>query len=285
MTPYIKNHSSRNRYLLTSSGLWVRDFVQRAPPLDINQFTDASDHRNLIDNELVNLELRVPSVSIENFRSFPKCVIVSDGFGFMDKQAALENLPGDVCIIGVNRSLAKWAVGEDNKIKRRMDFYVVNNPYLECMSLLPAHAYRPTCITSLRTYPEFLRRYKGTLYYYEPTRSQQFGNPQRSGQAIDDYRNPLCAAVHLAYHFGVKKLCLFCCDDSFADERSAAEKLHNGLWMYPQHKIPHELVDGMLHWLKEQEDFDIEVVNHSSGPEYHRAPYISLEEISEFFNQ
>jgi len=285
MATYVKRHPNRNRYVLTPSGLWVRDFTNRVAPVDINKFTNIGDHQSLIDNEIANLSLHVPSVSIEHFKEFPKCIIVSDGYDFIEKRAILEQLPQDVCIIGVNRSLAKWQVDDTGRISRRMDFYIVNNPYAECMAMLPTHAYRPTCITSLRTYPQFLRKYRGTLYYYEPTRCEQFGNPERSGKSVDDYRNPICAAVALAYHFGVRKLCLFCCDDSFKGDRPAAEQLDNELWMYPQHRIPHELVDGMLYWLKEQQDIEVKVVNHSSGPEYQRASYISSEDILEFFTQ
>ena len=66
----------------------------------------------------------------------------------------------------------------------------------------------------------------------------------------------------------------------------SAEALPNGLWMYPQHKIMHELLDGMLHWLLQhgkEEEIDIKIVDHSSGPDYEHANYIEIGDLQEFF--
>src|SRR5581483_5776715 len=94
----------------------------------------------------------------------------------------------------------------------RMDYFIVNNPYPECMSYLPTNRPLPKCIVSSRTYPEFVRQYrqrKGAIYKYNPSRERKFGGVADSIYCVDDYRNPICAAVGLAYRFGAEKLLVF----------------------------------------------------------------------------
>ncbi len=280
--PYIKHHTNRNDYLLAGK-TWVRDFTTNVKAVDLNHLIAVEDRRLVMENEYANLSMQIPFVGDEHFGSYTKCLIVSDGYGFMEKRHILHELPKDVCVIGTNRVLAKWKTNEAGIVKRRLDFFVANNPYKECMGILPDHNYRPRCIVSLRTYPNFVKRYKGTLYYYEPTRSLAFGKRRTPAIVIDDYRNPICAAIGLSYHFGVRKLGLLCCDDSFEGERPAAIKLPNELWTYPQHQMSHAIIDANLYWLKQQEDVAVEVVNHSSGPEYQWANYIQEDKVIEFF--
>jgi len=86
---------------------------------------------------------------------------------------------------------------------------VINNPYKEAMNYMsPKNAlYFPACIASTRTYHEFVKRYLGNLYLYEPTPETNFGTRKEGHRYfIDDYRNPICAAIGIAYQFGVKKL-------------------------------------------------------------------------------
>lgn len=282
MKNVIKKHKNRNRYLLTKSGYWVRDLNQSCYPIDINTFTKSNEYQNLINNEMSVLATHIPEIGSEHMPNKPKVLIVSDGYDFNKKKELLYELPQDVCIIGVNRSLAKWDLF-NGAVKRRMDFYLANNPYVDCMKYLPIHAYRPKCICSSRIYPEFVKKYKGMLFYYVPTESSSFGRRQHGVRPIDDYRNPICAAISIAFKFNVSKLALFCCDDSFADERPGAEKLPNGLWMYPQHDITHELVDGMFYWMRQQDDNQLEIVDHSKNRDYSNASYIDEEDLLEFF--
>jgi hypothetical protein len=99
---------------------------------------------------------------------------------------------------------------------------------------------------------------------------------------VDDYRNPICAAINLAYHFGVEKLGLFCCDDSFAEKRDGATQLPNGLWTYEPQLIAHGLIEGCLHWLKKTEK--INIVDCSSGPIYKNVQYITPDNIKSYFS-
>jgi hypothetical protein len=275
----------RNKYVKSSQdGIWVRDFTNTITPcIDINNLITESDFHTILENERTNSYKVAENISnIKN--SFSKCIIVSDGYRFTEKQELLSKLPKDVCILGVNEALAKW----DLKHKKAMNYLVVNNPYKECLLQIPTkHSYFPKCIASTRTYPDFFKKYKGYTYQYFPGIQENYTGVERSGEyKIDDYRNPICATIHLAYHFGVRKLLLFCCDDSFENSRPGANKLDNNLWNYPQHEFAHNLIDANLYWLKNnQQDRNIEIVDHSSGLKYNNAMYIQEEDINVFFEE
>ncbi len=278
--PIIKIHRNKNNYFLTRSGLWVRDFTRSSQPQDINRLVKEHDYNLLYDNELANTTLNLASIESESIFA-PNVVIVSDGFGFEKKQELLAKIPGDVVVIGTNHSRVKW------KRPRKMDWFLANNPYEECMSMFPRESYFPRCIVSSRTNPDFVRNYKarlGTLYKYHPVEDGVFSSRMsRPSFMVDDYRNPICAAVALAFKWGVRRLLLMCCDDAFEGERAGAEKLPNGLWTYPQHGISHSLIEGMLFWLMVQKYNKVTIADHSSGPEYRGVPYISDERVTKFF--
>jgi hypothetical protein len=103
---------------------------------------------------------------------------------------------------------------------------------------------------------------------------------------IDDYRNPICAAIGLAYRFGVQRLMLVCCDNSFDKPRDAAVQMKNGLWTYEQHLRSHDIIDANLYWLTHQKDAEVKVADWSNGPEYVNATYISsAQEAIDFFKE
>lgn len=268
---------SRNRYLRTADGLWVRDLTAAAPAVDINPLTAPADRELLVANEVANSSGKWQTFEPRFSRHV--CV-VSDGHGFDGHRDLLEGLPPHVTIVGVNRSLARWKVPG-----RAMSHYLATSPYDEALGGLPtAHRYFPPCLASVRTCPQFLRRYRGQVHLYRPAREEGFGgSPRGSLPVLDEYRNPVCAAVSLAYLLGATKILLFCCDDSFADERPGAERLPNGLWSYPQHRIPHGLVDGMLHWVTRQEERRVVARSFSHGRDFANAPYIPAAEVAGFF--
>lgn len=277
----IKKHANGNQYVLTPQGKWVRNFtVPLAPFVDINNTIDAKDHFQFLQNEVQNGFNRYQWIDSEQLHH-PDIVIVSDGYGFKEKHKGLGSLPKNVTIIGVNGALAKWEIGA-----RSISYYVVNNPYSECMRYLPKRAkVLPKCIASPRTHHEFLKNYRGTRMRYYPVNEQSYttlGVKEAQWQ-VDDYRNPVCAAIGLAYRFGVERLLLLCCDDSFKEERAGAVKLENGLWMYPQHEVAHGLIDGNLYWLRSQPHQEVLLGDCSSGPKYTNASYIEEDKILSFF--
>jgi hypothetical protein len=279
----IKKHSNGNQYLLTPQGKWVRNFTLPAsagPYLDLNSTIDPKDHFTFLKNEVQNGYGRYPWIDSENFYH-PKVVVVSDGHDFKRKHKLLASLPKDVTIIGVNGALAKWEVPT-----RSLNFYVVNNPYPECMKYLPRRGRSfPRCIASPRTNFEFLTNYRGGKFRYYPVNEAGYSTLglREVKWQVDDYRNPVCAAIGLAYRWGVERLLLFCCDDTFEGERPGAEKLENGLWTYPQHHIASGLIDGNLYWLTHQPHYETIAADCSSGPRYENAVYIDEDSILSFF--
>lgn len=277
----IKKSSNGNQYLLTEQSRWVRNFTKPIVPfLDINHTISPEDYFVFLKNEVQNGIKRYTWIDSEKIYH-PRIVIISDGFEFSKRHKMLEDLPKDTAIIGVNRSLAKWDVPS-----RSMNYYVVNNPYGECMKYLPrGNRTLPKCIASARTNYEFLENYRGTKYRYYPVNESKYatlGAKETSWQ-IDDYRNPICAAIGLAYRFGVEQLLLLCCDDVFKEERPGATKLDNGLWIYPQQEIATGLIDGNLHWLQSQQHAEVYVKNCSDGLLLKNASYINEEKIATFW--
>jgi hypothetical protein len=273
----IKKHITGNLYALTEDGVWVRNFNSPVAPLDINKLTPISEYPKFLENEIVNERNDLSSFDPGSLR-FDRAVIISDGYDFAEKHKLLSNLPNTVAVIATNRSLVKW------NTNRKIDFFLANNPYEECMSLLPSHRYYPRCLASTRTYPQFIETYKsrgGNVLTYSVSPEPGYSSPSRNYCQLDDYRNPVCAAISLAHKVGVTKLMLVCCDDSFDDERPAAVKLENGLWTYPQHLMCHNIIGTMLSWYKKIKG--TKIGDHSSGPVYKDAPYIPQEEMLKFF--
>jgi hypothetical protein len=170
-------------------------------------------------------------------------------------------------------------------MKRSMGWYIINNPYVEAVRYVPTlHRYFPRCIASVRTHPEFLRRYEGDISLYVPTSERNYSGPSSHARyCIDDYRNPVCAAINLAFQFKVRKLLLFCCDDSFVDERPNAERLENGLFSYRPQQISRRVIDANLFWLAQEK---VKVGDYSSGIILEHGQYISNEkEVLDFFQE
>jgi hypothetical protein len=274
--PAVKKHRNKNEYYYAGNNLWVRNFTKKSvSAIDINNLIPEVDMPIMLGNETINHSKMIQHIETESI-THEKIVIVSDGYKFNEKQKLLEQLPNDVIVIGVHETLNKWA---NNK---KMNYYVVNNPYPECVQLLSGQQrVFPILVTSMRTCPEFIEKFKNLIYGYSPTTDCFYsGQKSESDYFIDDYRNPICAAIAIAYRFSVKRLMLFCCDNVFNEQRPAMEKLPNGLWIYPQQQIAHNLIDGNLYWLKLS---GVKTSYHSQGPDYKNAEYIGEDKLSGFF--
>jgi len=283
----INKHANKNHYLRTEDGLWIRDFTKPyVKAIDINRLVSDSDCHTFLSNELTNGKRDVIGIDGE-ILEYNDAVIVSDGYDFENKHKLLASLPNNIVIIGVNGALAKWKLMQKNtppELRRIMSCYVVNNPYTECLHYLPRqHSYYPQCIASLRTKPEFLDGYRGNIATYSPSPSEYYAGPKTDPQYfIDDYRNPICAAIGLAYKFHVKRLLLLCCDNLFEGMRPGAVPINETLWCYPQQCVSHRIIDGNLYWLEKS---GVQIANCSSGIVYNYARYISETEIQSFFTE
>lgn len=277
----IKKHHNGNEYFLTQQNMWVRNFTkQMVPYLDLNKTISVQDQFPILENEIINNRQRYPWIDTEDF-THRKIIIVSDGYDFKNKQHLLANCPKDVVLMGVHGALHNW-----NLKGRSLNYYIVNNPYQECLNYLPKRGFGyPRCIASTRTNYKFMANYRGTKYRYCPVADASYAgtNSQEIDYKIDDYRNAICAAINLAYRFGVEKLLLFCCDDSFADERPGALSLANKLWTYPQQLTSHGLIDANLHWLKQNSHQEVQIKDHSQGDLYKSAEYITENDLVSFF--
>jgi hypothetical protein len=278
----IKKTENNNEYI-AAGGVWVRNFTKHnVPAVSVTSLTMRDDYQKLLYNEQKNLQQGYGNIAEESV-AFENLIIASDGYSIDERQHFVSKLPTNVYIFGVNQILHRWRMLKpelENVDRRAINLYIVNNPYQECMRYMPpsTYPYYPSCVSSLRTYHEFIARYKGRMYYYQPTPEKDFGFEIKPGFFVDDYRNPICAAIDLAFRFGVKKLMLLCCDDSFKDERAAAERLENGLYTYPQHLLCQDIVDAKLYWLSKFKDRKIKVADFSDGRKYLNATYIETDQ-------
>lgn len=272
----IKKHKNKNEYALSKSGIWVRDFTKPLiKGLDINNLISIPDMQIMLENEIKNYDRLYQKIETEDF-THEKIVIIGDGYNNKDKQKLLDGLPPDVTVIGVNKSFAYW------ESSRRLNYYVVNNPYEECLFYYPSTVrVWPKCIASTRTNHEFLKNYRGTAYTYNAVADEVYsGARTESSYFVDDYRNPVCAAICLAYRFKVKRLLLLSILDLYEQERPGTES-HNGLWIYPQQTMAQSIIDTNLYWLQKAK---INVAYNDSGPDYEFASYINDSEVKGYFN-
>lgn len=277
----LKIDISRNQYCYGGNGLWVRDFTKsEVKAKDLNCLIDSSDVSLILNNEMSNEKLSLQNIDTENFEH-RYAIIVSNGYGFESVTDKLNNLPEEITVFGVNNILNEW------NSSKKVNYYIVNNPYENCVKFFPkSQKIWPRCIASSRTFPDFIKKYQeitGVVYEYSPTLDRYYnGEKNNASYYIDDYRNPICAAIGLCYRFGVKKLILLTCDEASEKEKSGMVKLENGLWMYPQQKIAHDVIDANLYWLKKAK---IKVGYHSKVLEYENAEYIDAENMLNFFKQ
>lgn len=269
----IKKHPTGNEYIKVDH-IWVRNFTKNyLSPLQLSHLFKPSDYPIILENEKLNTNF--PKISNEKI-IFRKIVIVSDGHQFAEKHKILESLPKDVGVFAVNGVLKKWS------IKKSINGYIINNPYIESLKNIFQIKYFPTCIASTRTNHKFTKNYSGNIYTYLPATELLFGNQDKEQYCIDDYRNAICAAIGLAYQFGVEKLMLFCCDDSFVHKQVDSILLDNGLYAHPEQILVDKLIDGNLHWMSRFEERKIEIGYDSSGGNLKNAKHV--QNIEEFFN-
>jgi len=276
----IKKHPNQNDYVLTKNNLWVRNFTKdQVPYVNINRTIKEQDHFLYLKNEYYCEQERLPWIDAEKIY-YERVIIISDGFNFKEKQKLLAKIPNNIALLGTNGALNKWQIPQ-----RSLTYYVVNNPYEDCMAYLPRKNFNlPKCITSTRTNAKFLSHYRGLKYRYIPVNEEVYSglSYKETEYRIDDYRNPICAALNLAYQFGAEKILLFCCDSVFNEDRPGAILLKNKKWMYPQQTTVNYLLDGMAYWLKNKAYGKVLVKDCSSGPEYENIEYIDEDNLLSF---
>ena len=277
MQSIIKTLKNKNQYIKTNSGIWVRNFLlKNVPYLDINHLVSSNEYKQILNNEVNNKCIRSPNIDVEEF-DHPNLIIISDGYGFETTCKALDDIP-DVTIVGTNGALRKWPLKN-----RPLDYYVANNPFVDIMKDLPKKTPSAKGIFSTRTYHEFVEEYDNIKYFYTPVSSKDYsGLNTNYGIKIDDYRNPLAAAVRLAHVFKSEKICLLCCDDILKEKRIEAEKVGD-FWVFPQQITAHEVVDANLFWLNKNTRLEVSVIYNSCAIPFTNAKFCELDKIKEFF--
>lgn len=270
-----------NRYVLSRGGIWVRDFVGQGPGPDINNLTSPEERVFLLGNRQKNLA-SFPVVPGVWKHTRDKVLVVSDGNGFEKCGDVLAALPKDVYVVGVNRAWAKWGAKW-----RRMDLFLANNPYEEAVQMARKKddVKPPPCLFSTRTCPEFLKRYGGNLSRYEPACEENFAWKVDSGVLrLDDYRNPVCGAIHLASRMGALKIALLCCDDSFTRQRPTAVEARPGYWHYQSQATAQGVADAMFWWLRQGGRHDRGLADASRGQPFSNAENINHDDLPRFFS-
>lgn len=267
----IKKHKNKNDYFLAGNGLWVRNFTKKnVKEIDINKLLSPEDMRIILENEMENYKKTYQRIDTEDF-THKNIIIINSGYQFNSK--ILESFPDDIIIIGVNKVLDLW------NINKKMHYYLINNPYDECLEFLPKQQrVFPRCIASTRTNPGFLEKFKGLIYSYNSTADEYYsGLRSECEYFIDDYRNAICAAIGLAYKFKVQKLLLLFADEVYETFRPGMVKSNN-YWIYEQQEVAHKLIDANFYWLK-----DVKVGYYPKLLEFKNGSYI--EEIVNFFKE
>lgn len=240
----VKKHANRNEYFKVDN-LWVRNFAKKhVKPIDLNNLYEEKDIKELIDNEIRNNKLNLPSIGNEDL-SFDKMIIVSDGFNFQEHAEIFNLLPENCCIITTNQALRLW------KAIVFPTFYLILNSNEQAMTLLPDKVF-PKLISSRRSYHQFLCNYKNIIYFYDPVPDSYYQSflTKESILLVDDYRNPICAAINLASYFKVSKLYLAFCSHAFKEYRDGTTKIDDGIYQYPQQRLADKIVDANLFWYK-----------------------------------
>lgn len=239
----IKKHPNRNEYLKVEN-IWVRNFAKKhVDPKDLNTLYDASDIKDLVENEIINNKLNHPNIANEA-TTFSKMIIVSDGYNFSEHADIFKIMPEDTCLVTVNQALKLW------NASIFPNYYLVLNTGENAMPLFPDRLY-PRLIASRRIYHDFLTYYKNVIYFYDPVPDTYYQSQmaKESLLLVDDYRNPICACIGLANYFKVDKLYLAFCSHAFKEYRDGTIKLGDGLYQYPQQRLADQVVDGNLFWL------------------------------------
>lgn len=261
--------ADKNKYIITKNNIFVRDFTSKnILKNDLNENLFKNDINLFLDNEYNNNKNKIPYIDRDLSRFlWQKVLIVSDGYDFVNKHKILAELPKDIKILAVNGALRYWQLlSRLNNKPRSIECFISNNPYKNAIDFLPTnHSYYPNAIFCSRTNHELVCNYNGNKYLYESVGNKNYKGKNLSLNQIEDYRNPICAAIELAYKFGVKQLCLFCCDYSMKEYRNGTVKLDNGLYFYPHQKNAFDVVEAKLYWLN---NIGIKIADCSSGPKY-----------------
>lgn len=240
----IRIDSNRNEYA-KADDFWIRNYTKsNVVPRDINSLYHEDEVKSIIENEIKNSKVSGPTLAEENF-TFDNVLIVSDGAGFENHKEFLDQVGSNFCVIAVNNAMRFW---ESNRFP---DFFLVNNPFDNIFSQTPK-AGSPKLIASRRANNKFVANYRNIKYFYDPTCDVKYQSPiaKNTSAYIDDYRNPVCAALGCAFLFQAKNIFLAFCSNAYKAERPGCEQIDENFWCYPQQILANKIINTYLFWNK-----------------------------------
>ena len=240
-----KKHKNTNEYLRVGN-YWIRNFSgESLRPIDINNFYYNIPLQNIIDNEMRNGNLRHPQLEPEIFSKYTNLLIVSDGLGFYDNHELFKSINSSTCVITVNQAARFW------NASIFPDYFLVNNPDDSCLVGLPIKRF-PKLIASRKTSHSFLQKYKNIVCMYDAVPDDYYEShiSKNSEHRLDDYRNPICAAISLANKFFHGNIFLAFCSSAYKEQREGTVEIEPGVYQYPPQKTADEIIDGNLFWYR-----------------------------------
>lgn len=273
----IKNHKNGNQYKHVENNIWVRNFtLNYNKPVDINKLFDEKEISTFIFNENKNIFSKFPKFEPKDL-SQKNIIITSDGFGFEKINEVLNGINlNKKFIILTNNSLKKW----DN-LKVLPDLFVENNPFKEALNNI-SYKYYPNCLISTRTFYQFVNNYKyKNINLYNPT-PLEFYNPITKiddSKYLDDYRNPICAAINYSYLCNAKNIFFLYCSEAFEEEKPATILHNDGIhYQYQQNKLSEKIIDSMIFWIRKNNK-SCNVFYHGLDKTFKFASYIEKEDL------
>jgi len=236
--------SNKNEYMKVDN-YWIRNFSKtNVVPKDINNLYDDSDIKVIIENEIKNEKLTAPNLLEENIY-FDDVLIISDGLGFNDHKNLLQDIRSNVCVIALNKTMVFW------EAIKFPDFYLISSPFENCLADIPKKGY-PKLIASRRTCHKFISAYRNVIYFYDPTCDDKYKSPvaKNSSIYIDEYRNPICAALNCAFNFRAKNIYLAYCSDGYKAHRPGCISVDENSFCYPQQQLANNIVNANIFWNK-----------------------------------
>lgn len=238
-----KKHKNKNEYLQVDN-YWIRNFFNpTGKPQDVNILYHETELEEILNNEVRNTKLGYQEVN-EGIYSCNDVLIVSDGHGF-NEHKKFNKLRDDLCVITVNHAARFW------EADHLPNFFLINHPKADCLSFMPNKLF-PLLLASRRTHTAFLKNYKNDVYLYDPVPEEYYQSiiSAESELHIDDYRNPICAAIGVAKILQAKNIYLAFCSSAYMEERPGTSKVEDGLYQYPLQQTADKIVDGNLFWYK-----------------------------------
>jgi hypothetical protein len=277
----IKNLHKGNQYLNVEKNVWVRNFtLKNILPIDINNLNQEEEIKTFINNQLINNMFKLPKFEAKDL-SNKNVFIVSDGFGFENINNILENINiKNKFIILTNNSLKKW-----NNFKVLPDLFIENNPYKNSLNNINPKIF-PNCLLSKRIYPEFINSCKSkNISFYDPIPSLNFNSMYKNeiNAYLDDYRNPICAAINYCFLCNAKNINLLYCSEGMDKERPASYLHNDGIhYQYNQNKLSDKIINGMIFWYKKTKQYS-NIFYHGLNKSFKFGSYIQQEDLIENF--